>query len=898
MNYRVASTIAAILAASAAQAQTAAQTQTAASSGGLEEVIVTAQRRSESLQDVPLAIQAMTGETLEQLNVSTVEEFIKFLPSVTTATLGPGQSNIYMRGLSVGTLGTQGSGTNGPWPNVAVYLDEQSTQVPGRNLDVYAADFERIEVLTGPQGTLFGAGAQAGVLRYITNKPKFNEFSGDVKAGYANTADGDDSYNVEGVVNIPLIDDKLALRLVAYQDHRGGYIDNVYSTFTRRGTDLGFANRTGGVVPGNSVVIDNAGIAGEDINEVDYSGVRASLKWQVTDDWDALLAVAYQKIDGEGVFYQHPNGAESGCAYDPASGTLPQSCPQSTQRLKPLQVTVFTAASTEDEFINTALTINGKVGTLDLVYAGAYLTREAQSISDYTNYARGVWGSYYQCTGFSGASVNRCYSPASFWDDKNDSTNMSHEIRLSSPSDWRMRFVGGLFYEDRTVEAQTDWHYKSLAECPDSGASTGDCFLYLDPRAAPKFQSAVPDMNNPNRRAPDIGFFNDFTRDYTQVAAFASVDFDILENLTLTLGTRYFDIENSMEGANMGSFYCKVYSSGESGPCTGALYGYGDVLAPYGTNVSEQEDNDNQADGFRSRANLTWRVTGDALVYATWSEGYRPGGFNRGSGCGVKDPVTNTNQWCFPTSYESDDLTNIEAGWKTSFWGGRAQFNGAIYQEKWETAQTGLFAPNLGFPNLQSFLNGPEYEVNGVELNFVVAPMDGLVVTAAGSYNKGELKNSPQVVSNNPGSPTFGEPITESCLSFSNGVCTNVASVENLFGTPGTEMANSPELQFNIRARYDWTVGEYEPFVGAAVQYQDESFSSATQVNRYVQPSFTTMDASFGVAKDAWTAEFYVVNLTDENKSMYTNATQFILVEVPMRPRTMGLRFGYSFGGN
>jgi outer membrane receptor protein involved in Fe transport len=288
------------------------------------------------------------------------------------------------------------------------------------------------------------------------------------------------------------------------------------------------------------------------------------------------------------------------------------------------------------------------------------------------------------------------------------------------------------------------------------------------------------------------------------------------------------------------------------------------------------------------------------LLYATWSEGYRPGGFNRGSACGAKDPTTGINQWCFPTSYDSDDLTNIEAGWKTTFWDGRAQFNGAIYQETWESAQTGLFAPQLGFPNLQSFLNGPEYEVNGIEVNVVVAPMDGLTISAAGSYNKGELSNSPQVISNVPTSPTFGEPVTESCLFFdtATNTCTgDVVSVQNLFGTPGTEMANSPELQFNVRARYEWAWNDYNPFVGAAVQYQDESYSSATLVNRNLQPSWTTMDASFGVNKDAWSAELYVVNLTDENKSVYSTQTQFILAEVPMRPRTIGLRFGYEFGG-
>jgi iron complex outermembrane recepter protein len=124
-------------------------------SGELQDVLVTANRRSESMQDVPITMQALTGEALAQLNVQTFDDYIKFLPNVTTAGQGPGQNQIYMRGLSAVTDANQVSGGTGPFPNVAVYLDDQSVQLPGRNLDVYAADLERIEVLEGPQGTLY-----------------------------------------------------------------------------------------------------------------------------------------------------------------------------------------------------------------------------------------------------------------------------------------------------------------------------------------------------------------------------------------------------------------------------------------------------------------------------------------------------------------------------------------------------------------------------------------------------------------------------------------------------------------------------------------------------------------------------------------------------------------------
>ena len=212
-----------------------------APSDSLAEITVTAQRRTENIQDVPISIQALTGETLQQLNIQTFDDYVKYLPNVTMASNGPGQNEVFMRGLSAGSQASQGSGSTGLWPNVAIYLDNQSAQLPNRNLDIYAADLNRIEVLEGPQGTLFGAGAEAGVIRYITNEPKLDVTEGNVKAGYSVTAHGDPNSDVTAVLNVPIIEGTFALRGVIYDDHRGGYIDNVPATFTRKDTDLGFA---------------------------------------------------------------------------------------------------------------------------------------------------------------------------------------------------------------------------------------------------------------------------------------------------------------------------------------------------------------------------------------------------------------------------------------------------------------------------------------------------------------------------------------------------------------------------------------------------------------------------------------------------------------------------------
>src|ERR1700682_3652866 len=241
MNSKISYADAAILGgvSCAASAAEPATESTEAAAGALEEITVTAQRRSQSIQDVPISMQAFTSETLKQLNVSTLDDYIKFLPNVTTANNGPGQNEVFMRGLSAGSQPSQGSASTGLWPNVAIYLDNQSGQLPNRNLDIYAADLNRIEVLEGPQGTLFGAGAEAGVIRYITNEPKLDRTEASVKAGYGITAHGDPNSDLTAVLNLPLIEGTMAVRAVIYNDRRGGYIDNVPATFTRKDTDLG-----------------------------------------------------------------------------------------------------------------------------------------------------------------------------------------------------------------------------------------------------------------------------------------------------------------------------------------------------------------------------------------------------------------------------------------------------------------------------------------------------------------------------------------------------------------------------------------------------------------------------------------------------------------------------------
>ncbi|MFL6600703.1 MAG: TonB-dependent receptor [Steroidobacteraceae bacterium] len=864
MNSRVSRAVAAILSAQAAHAWAdAGPTGEAAATqpGDLSEVIVTAQRRVENIQDVPITIQALTGDTLNKLNVQTFNQVIQYLPNVTQENNGPAQGEIFMRGLSVGGAGLQGVGTTLAFPAVAVYLDEQSGQLPGRNLDVYAVDLERIEVLEGPQGTLFGGGALSGVLRYITNKPKIDVTEGYATASYGTTAHGDPNTAITAVLNVPLVDEHLAIRGVIYNDRQGGYIDNVPSTFTRLGTDEGLARYNGGVVPTNSPVINNAFVVTNNMNPVTYQGIRASLLWKINDDWDALLTQTYQNIEADGVFYQMPFSSE-GTTFD-ALGA-----PIGKYPLPPLSVTLFNDSFSKDKFSNTALVVNGKVGPIKLVYSGAYLNRNVEQVQDYTNYARGVFGYYYQCAGYStNPADGQCYSPSTIWRENLRNTHNSQELRVSTPDHLRIRGLVGVYWEKYNIQDFTHWAYVTVPTCSPTGLNV-DCFLPIQP------WPGSPGGNVPN---PPTGFFDDVERGYKQLAEFASIDFDIIPKvLTITAGIRHFKYDSNETGGDVGSFYCKQF--------TPTTY-FGFCQNPYGTNFALRETQTTNT-GNRGRANLTWHVTPDLMLYYTYSHGFRAGSFNRSTSCHLPD-AQGINQYCIPVTTDPDNVTNNEFGWKTMWLDNHLLFNGALYEMNWDNAQTGFFDPQAGLGNLAFATNGPSYRVRGIELTTLWRMTQGLTVDVSASWNSTEQTNSPYLIANNPellgnplSAPSYGKPIT---------------SIANPYGPIGSPTAYSPPFKLTGRLRYDWVMGNYGLFVQGGVAHQGHMVTATGYVPAYDIPPMTTYDAAAGVAKGPWAVQLYAQNLTNVNSPTEINSFQFVLVQVPVRPRVLGIRFDYKF---
>jgi iron complex outermembrane receptor protein len=850
------------------------------------EIIVTATRRSESLQKVPITIQAFTGDTLSKLNVVNFSDLLRYTPNVTYGSNGPGSGAIFMRGLSTGFAGNQSSATIAYFPNVALYLDDQSMQFPARNADVYIADMERVEVLEGPQGTLFGGGAEAGAVRYITNKPKLDAFSGHIEGSAGGTVGGAPNGSFNAAINIPIVTDKFAIRAVIYDDHQGGYIDNVPSTFTRADSDTGnhYLNLGGKTLPATQQANDgqynNDALAKKDFNPVDYIGGRISAKWQVSEDWDVLIAESYQKLDTQGTFATYPTGSDF-------------------QKLGSLQTTVFSPSYNKDEYWNTAWTLNGKIGDFKLVYTGSYMTRHIETQQDYTNYSRTGGGMYYQCTGGStgwGSGQAYCFSPVAYWHDTVRNTHLTNEVRISTPEEKRIRAIAGAFYEKFRIYDDMNFNYKTIPTCTTTliaanSVCSGVVQTYPGSTA-----------NDPGLRGPNTAFGEDTQRGYDQYAFFGSVDFDILHNLTLTAGTRYYHYKEFEVGSQYQTYasncyqtlVCALPSGNGINPATGI---------PSTGNVNIDALNDRVVyHGFKSRASLTWKPSDTTTIFGTFSQGFRPGGFNRAPKLILPD-VNGTNQLVRPLGYKPDTLTNWELGLKTDLFDHKVQLNVSTYYMVWENVQIGFFNPAGGFGNTSFVTNGANFHVKGVEAQLVARPYRGLSIQGSATYNDSKQVTAPCFTSNVKGSTSFGSCIT---TYYTGGAA---VPLQSPFGALGSSLPYAPHVQADLRARYDWMGGDRLGFfVSGGVSYTGPTYNQpstypsgagvvvpGTTLLRYRMSGYALLDAQIGIHRDAWSASIFGENLSNSHASTFTSSAQFIKSEVVVRPMTYGVKVGFDF---
>jgi outer membrane receptor protein involved in Fe transport len=828
----------------------------------VDTITVTATKRESSTQTIPIAVNALGEETLDELRVNVFTDYLQQLPGVTAGGSGPGQNTIYIRGLASTTPNLTTAGVAGLAPNVAFYLDEQPLAQPGRNLDVYAADISRVEVLPGPQGTLYGASSQAGTVRMITNEPVIGEFEASASFGTSFTENGEMSNNIEAVVNFPVADN-FALRGVVYVDNQGGYIDNVFGTrdasesarFRPQGTMRSNgvpvnSNRQGfqansNLANVNFLQANNSGLVEENFNDTTYQGFRVSGLWDINADFSLRVTHTQQSLESDGVFFEDPT-------------------------LGDLEIQRFEQDELEDSFHNTAWTLEGRLGMLEAVYTGAYTDRQTDQRVDYSDYLFvGQYLPYYICDGsvtYPGAAdpAGTCQAPNLFVNSTTETEVFTHEFRVNTPEDQRIRATVGAFYSDLELAERNDFTYPGSVNAVLFG-QTG-------------FSDNYPFMtgytSDPGPFPAGVIFRNDVLRTDEQMGIFGEATLDLNDQFALTVGTRWYDIEVDLAGSANSSF------------CNG----FQPDIDAYGTDISDLYNGDGavtfrgscnpadhitytdpnapgipasvaaalaapdaaRTDGFIFKGSLQWTPSEGILLYATYSEGFRPGLLNRPGG------AAGPNGFTVPFALDTDEVTNYEFGWKLDLLDNQLRFNGNAFFVDVANLQTTIFDPSI--TNLFFSDNAANAEIRGVEGEVTWAPTEMPGLTVSGAFS------------------ILDTEITE-VLTPTNDVLV------------GSELAFAPNFQGNIRARYEW---DLENGLTAHVMPQlvvsGDSVSDVIEINKVDLEGYTMAHFSAGLTSDNWSIEAFVENLTDERAELSNNFVYDRERVTIARPRTWGVR--------
>jgi outer membrane receptor protein involved in Fe transport len=449
----------------------------------LEEIIVTARQRSESSQDIPMTIQSLSGDDIQKRGITTLEDFSRFVGNLSVQTTAPGQNTIVFRGVSDG-------GGFLVDPTAAIYLDEQPMSMTSMAPDVYPVDIARVEALAGPQSTLFGASSQTGTIRVITNKPDASEFSGDIGLGMSGVAKGDNGYDFDATVNIPVIKDKLAIRLSGFSAEDGGFIDSVLGT-----TVVDAYSGLGGLKT-------NAGSVENDINNVEWSGGRISARWLVSDDWTATLSSNFQDITANG--------------FNDMDGTVGD-----------LETVKFYDEFRTDDWTQTSLVIEGDLGFAQLTVAGSYYDRETAYQHDtqtYTAYFMYTFGTY---LGY--ATYDFGTDPVGYLTNIQENKSDVLEVRLTGSGD-KVDWTVGAFYMD----SDETWDFRSYVD----GYANSPAFAAWAGYAAYSNLTIAP---------TDAWWRSNQTTQREDKAFFGEIDIKLTDRLSLLAGGRWYEVDRNIE---------------------------------------------------------------------------------------------------------------------------------------------------------------------------------------------------------------------------------------------------------------------------------------------------------------------------------------------------------------
>ena len=814
----------------------------------LEEVVVTARKKAESLMEAPLSVTAVSGMAMNEMGISNLIQLSTQIPSLTLGT-GAQVSNIYIRGI--------GSGVNrGFDQSVGLYIDGVY-QSRSKQFTQSMVDLQQVEVLRGPQSILFGKNTIAGAIKVETANPDVGEeFNGSITLDYE-----PDQETARGTLVLSGgLTDNLAARLALRYQETDGYVDNQF-----RGAD--------------------------EINS-DDTLARLTLFWEPSDAVDITTKLAYVDSSGEGMnrvntvadptllntFGQPGNslgltsvaGAIAAFAYpgyQESSGSAEYDSWVGNRAWYPNGTD-----ESEVESFQGSIAVNWEVGDYTLSSLSAYTDWDEELLHDVDFHPGNVAGNL----------------------EADDIEQFSQELRLASNFDGRFNFMLGLYYEDQdgtigTGETVVDGSLggvfgalpaNALSPSLPPGLTLGDIGINSIWNGQLLAQLGIPGFEG--LEIINSGYYTQQDIDNETFSAFAQVEIDLTDTITLELGGRYSDDSKEQFKRNSAaigipdqSFEVLVNSDGSLTEAGAADPGIAQLSAivtgpllnrPVAQNKLERDETH-----FDPSVRLTWDMNADTMAYFSWSTGYKAGGITGG--------VDSINQDGTPgpgTTFGDETASAFEAGIKTAFWDGRARVSGAVFYTEIDDLQVSSFR-GLSF----TVTNAAESTTQGFEIESQFAVTDELELGANIAYLDAE----------------YDEYDSAPCTIFQEAASTGDCSQDLSGDTPPF----APEWSSNFYASYETNLSNNLILRARAdANFKDDYYTDGDLDPNSLQESFWKYDArvAIGSADGTWEVAAYGRNLSDERVVSFT-------LDAPLsagiyaggvdEPRVYGLQAIYNF---